>query len=150
MNANRNLAAVALLGAATLLSACNPFTRIEGDGKALAKLDGDWTVTWVAGKEIDGVKPQLVFDTAKRTVTGNDGCNSINGTFSFDAGRLKAKTTSTRKACPNDAAKAASAEIANLFTNGAEVVEVSLGKGHVVMMRNDSAEIRMIPSQYAE
>jgi heat shock protein HslJ len=135
--------------ASLLVSACTPFTRFEGDSKTLAKLDGNWTVKYVAGKQIHEVSPKINFDTAKGTLTGHDGCNHINGKFTFDSGLLKSNVATTRMACPNDVARAASAEIHNLLTNGAEVVEIAIGKGHVLMLKNEAAEIRLIPGEYA-
>lgn len=57
-------------------------------------------------------------DTAKGTVTGFDGCNRRNGTFTFDVGRLKAKTATTRMACASNAARQASTAIGDLLGNG--------------------------------
>jgi hypothetical protein len=30
------------------------------------------------------------------------------------------------------------------------VVEIAMGKGRVLMMKNDTAEVRMFPSEYAK
>ncbi|MBS3954741.1 MAG: META domain-containing protein [Methylomicrobium sp.] len=140
-----------LVAASLLLSACSPFTRVDRDDpKTLALLDGNWTVRYVAGKEIQDVSPELNFDTTKGTLTGSDGCNRINGPITMQDGRLKAKVISTRMACTNETARAASQEINNLLSNGAEVVEVAMGKGRVLLMKNDSAEIRLIPTEYAK
>ena len=151
MNRFRRAATAALVATAVALSSCTPFTRVSGDGSTLARLDGSWTVKYVAGKELQGVSqaPELVFDTDKGTVTGFDGCNRLNGTFTFDGGRLKAKTATTRMACPNDAARQASAAVADLLGNGAEVVEVALGQGRVLIIKNASSEIRLVPSAFA-
>ena len=151
MNANRLISAVSVLGAVmVLLSACTPFTKVGGDNKTLGKLGGSWVVRHVAGKDLAGVRPELTFDTSKGTITGFDGCNRINGTFAFEGDRLKAKTASTRMACPNDPAHEASAAIHDLLNNGAEVVEVAMGQGRVLLMRNASAEIKMWPSANAK
>lgn len=48
MKARHRLVALPL--AAALLSACSPFTRIEGDANTAGKLDGRWAVRYVAGK----------------------------------------------------------------------------------------------------
>lgn len=152
MNLFRHAARATLVAAAVALSACTPFTRVSGDSSMLGKLDGNWTVKYVASKELQGVSPapELVFDTAKGTVTGFDGCNRLNGTFTFDGGRLKEKTATTRMACPNDAAHPASAAVADLLGNGAEVVEVALGQGRVLLVKNASSEIRLVPSALAK
>lgn len=146
----RRLLALSLVGSATLLAACTPFTKIGGDGQTLAKIDGRWTVRYVGGKELDpAVKPEIAFDAAKGTVSGFDGCNRFNGTFAFEGGLLKAKTAGTRMACTSEPARQASAAIGDLFTQGAEFVEVSMYGAQVLMMRNASSEIRLIPSPAA-
>ena len=133
-------AAAALIG----LSACNPFTKMTGDQAATRKLEGTWQVLLVDGKKLEGErKPELVFDTRNNTVSGFDGCNRINGSFSFDKGLLKAKTVSTRMACTSDEARQASAAIAELFAHGGEAVEMTMFGAHVVMIKNAKAEIRM-------
>lgn len=147
----RRIVAFTLLGSATLLAACTPFTKVTGDGATLGKIEGKWTVRYVGGKELDpAVKPEIAFDTAKGTVGGFDGCNRFNGTFTFDGGVLKAKTAGTRMACTSDAARQASAAISNLFANGAEVVELSMYGTQVLMMRNESSEIRLLPTLQAK
>ncbi len=49
-------------------------------------------------------------------------------------------------ACTNDAARGVSQQMANLFSNGADVVETSLYGAHVLMLKNSSAELRLGPS----
>lgn len=136
------------LGVMMALTACTPFTRIQGDADTLSKLNGDWLVKYVAGKPLATMakEPQMIFDTAHGTISGFDGCNPIRGPYTFEGGRLKAKIASGRMACTSDAAKQASAAINDLLTNGAEVVETSLLKGHVLMLRNNNAEIRLWPT----
>lgn len=134
--------------AATLLSACSPFTRIEGDSRTLAKLDGSWAVRYVAGKEIPRPHPVLRFDSAAGTLSGSDGCNRISGRFSFEDGRLKARAASTRMACLNDTAASTSAAIHTLLGQGAEVVEVAVGAGRALLIKNAEAEIRLVPAEH--
>ena len=151
MTSTRRLVVCAVLGSATLLAACTPFTRVTGDSKTLAKIDGNWTVRYLGGKELDAaLKPEINFDTAKGTVSGFDGCNRFNGTFAFEGGLLKARTAGTRMACPSEAARQASAAIADLFANGAEVVETSMYSANVLMMKNASSELRLIPTKHAK
>lgn len=150
MNASRRIAALSVIGAAVLLSACSPFTKVTGSADTVAKLDGEWAVMYVGGKKLEGVRPELKFDSAKRAVSGFDGCNRLNGSFTFEGERLRAKTASTRMACPNDTARQASAEIHELLSNGAEVVEVAMGQGRVLMLKNAKAEIRMGSSQHVK
>lgn len=147
----RRLVVFSLVGSATLLAACTPFTKVTGDGKTLARIDGSWTVRYVGGKEIDpALKPEIAFDTAKGTVSGFDGCNRFNGTFTFEGGLLKARTAGTRMACPSEPARQASAAIADLFANGAEVVETSMYAANVLTMKNASSELRLIPTKHAK
>ncbi len=150
MRSNRFIAVVLVLGSVMALSSCTPFTKIAGNSETLGKLEGSWVVKYVAGKELEGVRPELTFDTAKGALTGFDGCNRLNGTFAFEADRLKAKTAATRMACPNEAARQASAAINDLINNGAEVIETAIYGVRVLMMRNASAEIRMWPIDYAK
>lgn len=140
--------AARLVGATLLLSACSPVTRIEGDSKTVGKLDGRWAVRYVAGKEIPGPHPELNFDSATGTLGGSDGCNRINGRFSFEEGRLKARAASTRMACLSETAARTSAAIHTLLNNGAEVVEVAMGAGRVLLIKNAEAEIRLVPAEH--
>lgn len=130
------------------ITACTPFTKVQGDDKSIAKIDGAWTVLWSGGAKLEGVtpKPTIIFNTSDNSVSGFDGCNNYKGTYSFVDGQLKAKVAGTRMACPNDAAKAVSAQMSDLFTNGAEVVETSFMRAHVLMLKNNTAELRVGPS----
>lgn len=146
MKARHRLVALPL--AAALLSACSPFTRIEGDAHTAGKLDGSWAVRYVAGKEIPKPHPELRFDSAAGTLSGSDGCNRISGPFSFEDGRLKARAASTRMACLNETAASTSAAIHTLLGQGAEVVEVAVGAGRVLLIKNAEAEIRLVPAEH--
>jgi heat shock protein HslJ len=130
------------------VAACTPFTKIQGDDKTAGKIDGSWTVLWSGGAELKGVdpKPTITFNTSDKSVSGFDGCNNFKGNYSFVDGQLKAKVAGTRKACPNETARAVSNQMANLFTNGAEVVESSFMGAHVLLLKNSSAELRLGPS----
>ena len=75
----------------------------------------------------------MIFDTARVTISGFDGRNPIPGPYTFKGGRLKAKIASGRMAYTSDAAKQASAAINDLL------------KGHVLMLRNGTTEIRLAP-----
>jgi len=139
------LLACFVMNAAT---ACSPFTKIEGDKESIGKINGSWTVMWSGGAELKGVEPvpTIVFNTSDSSVSGFDGCNNFKGTYSFVDGQLKAKVTGTRKACPNETARAVSAQMENLFTNGAEVVETALFGANLLRLKNSSAELRLGPS----
>ena len=103
---------------------------------------------YVAGKEIPKPHPELRFDSAAGTLSGSDGCNRISGRFSFEDGRLKARAASTRMACLNETAASTSAAIHTLLGQGAEVVEVAVGAGRVLLIKNAEAEIRLVPAEH--
>jgi len=138
------MVSVIMLGA----TACTPFTKIQGDDKAEAKMNGSWSVMYVGKNKLEGVEPlpTIVFDTANNSISGFDGCNNFKGTYTFDNGYLKASVAGTRMACRSDAARNASGQVANLFENGAEVVEVSIARGYGLVMRNGSAELSLGPT----
>lgn len=98
--------------------------------------------------KLEGVSPRptIVFNTSDGSVSGFDGCNNFKGTYTLQGGRLKAKVAGTRKACPSDVARGVSEQINNLFSNGAEVVETSFMGAHVLMLKNNAAELRIAPS----
>ena len=75
--------------------------------------------------------------------SGIDGCNDFKGSYSFDQGLLKAKVSSTRRACTSDMARTISARLGDLFTKGAEVVDTSFMGAHVLMLRNAGGDVRM-------
>jgi heat shock protein HslJ len=62
-------------------------------------VDGNWRVQTIAGRPaVPGTRPTLNF--ANGRVNGNTGCNSFNGDFRLDAGRLNAgPLATTRRAC---------------------------------------------------
>jgi heat shock protein HslJ len=150
MNIRTRVATVALLAGALLTSGCSPFTRID-EGAGMKDLDGTWTVTYVAGEEIEdkSVVPTITFDSGNGKLSGNNGCNAFQGSYRFEGGKLKANVSETRKACPNEVATAASKEIRTVLEEGAEMVKVSLGVGRVLMMKSESAEIRLFPPEAA-
>lgn len=143
MKLRRPLAVLPL--AAALLTACSPLNHLAGDGMPAKRLDGRWAVRYVAGQEIPAPYPELDFDAAAGTLGGSDGCNRLRGRFSLEDGRLQAHTASTRTACLNDAAARTSAAIHTLLGQGAEVVEVTMGTGRGLLIRNGGAEIRLVP-----
>ena len=138
-------ASVALVG----LPACSSVAGVTGAQASARTLDGGWQVQAVDGKPLDGArKPELTFDTGKNTVTGFDGCNRISGGYSLEGGRLTApRLVSTRMACLGDEPRRASAAIAELFANGAEVVETTVAGERVLTIRNAKAEIRLRKTQ---
>ena len=142
-----------LLATTVLLGACSgltPFTRIDGSNAALLpKMNGSWTVINTGGTKVEGVDPPptIVFDTATRSVSGFDGCNDFRGSYAFDQGRLKASVAGTRRACTSEMARTVSARMADLFSQGAEVVETHFMSANVLMLRNAGGDVRMGPTQ---
>ncbi len=145
-----NSVKVVILACSVVMSmaACTPFTKVQGEDKTVAKINGSWTVLWSGGAELEGVdpKPTIIFNTRDNSVSGFDGCNNYKGSYSFVNGKLQAKVAATRMACTNDAARGVSKQMADLFSNGADVVETSLYGAHVLMLKNSSAELRLGPS----
>lgn len=62
-------------------------------------VDGDWRVQTIAGRPaVPGTRPTVSFENGR--ITGNTGCNSFNGNFRLDAGRLNAgPLATTRRGC---------------------------------------------------
>lgn len=151
MNPAKLACSAAILVTAALVAGCSgqgmtPFTRIDGsDPAVIAKLDGSWTVINTGGTKVEGMNPPavVVFDTRSKAVTGFDGCNDFKGSYSFDQGLLKAKVSSTRRACTSDMARTISARLGDLFTQGAEVVDTSFMGAHVLMLKNAGGDVRM-------
>jgi len=68
-------------------------------------LNGPWQVVAINGKEIDVADARLVFDVAANTVTGNAGCNRLNGELTRNP-RLSSSVqfsnlATTRMTCPD-------------------------------------------------
>lgn len=142
----RSTAALALTGLAAACSSVLPFTKIDGSDPAkLSMMNGSWTVMQLGDTKTEGMNPPatVVFDTANRAVSGFDGCNDFKGSYTFDQGRLKANVAGTRRACTSDLARNVSARMADLFAQGAEVVDTSMMGAHVLMLRNAGGDLRM-------
>jgi heat shock protein HslJ len=142
--------ALALAAFVAACGAATPFTKIDGtDSAALSKLDGSWVVINTGGTDVQSMNPPatMTFDTAARTVSGFDGCNDFNGSYTFEDGRLRANVAGTRRACTSDAARTVSARINNLFTEGAEAVDTNFMGAEVLMLANDNGDVRMAPPE---
>ena len=68
-------------------------------------LNGPWQVVAINGKKIDVPEARLIFDVAANTVTGNAGCNRLNGELTRNP-RLSASVqfsnlATTRMTCPD-------------------------------------------------
>jgi hypothetical protein len=126
----------------TSMVACSPFTKIQGDDKKEIKLNGSWTAIYSGAEKLEGVapKPTIIFNTGNNSISGFDGCNNFQENYAFADGKLRAEVTSARMAWSSDVARGVSEQMANLFSNGAEVIEVSIYGQHVIMLKNSSAD----------
>ena len=131
------------------LTACSPFSKVQDDKVAAEKIDGSWSVLWSGGAKLEGLtpKPTIVINTSDKSISGFDGCNNYKGTYSFIDGKFKANVAGTRMACTSDLAKGVSTQMADLFTNGAEIAKITIMKGNIIVMKNSSAELRLAPTE---
>ncbi len=83
---------------------------ISGGGAAItpqtqdtARLDGTWFLVAILPSDTAAGKvPTISFDMNAKTFTGNTGCNSMRGTFTFNDSTLQIneQITTTKMACP--------------------------------------------------
>jgi heat shock protein HslJ len=73
--------------------ACNNSKKATTDPDP-SQLDGTWVLNYISGPRIafDGLypnkKPQLVFTSADKRVSGNTGCNSFSGPMVVDGNKI--------------------------------------------------------------
>ena len=78
---------------------------------SFSDLDGEWSVVELNGKKLDPAdsKQLIVIDVARKHLSGNAGCNRMNGNIEYtDAQKNIIKfpqVATTRMACPNLAAE---------------------------------------------
>jgi heat shock protein HslJ len=68
-----------------------------------AKLDGNWFLVAILPSDTAaGRVPSINFDMTAKTFTGNTGCNSMRGTFSFNDStiQINEQIITTKMACP--------------------------------------------------
>lgn len=69
-------------------------------------LDGEWSVVELNGKKLDPDKSNqlIVIDVARNHLSGNAGCNRMNGSIEYSAARKNIikfpQVATTRMACP--------------------------------------------------
>ena len=74
---------------------------------SFSDLDGEWSVVELNGKKLDPAdsKQLIVIDVARKHLSGNAGCNRMNGNIEYtDAQKNIIKfpqVATTRMACPN-------------------------------------------------
>lgn len=98
-------------GKLALTNALNRPIAILGnklDQSVLAALEGEWKIIEIKGEAIPQnmeKKPFLSFDTAKRSIHGNAGCNMINGGFTTNEKTERSiafpAVAATMMACPD-------------------------------------------------
>jgi len=88
--------------------ACNSSKKATGSDPA--SLDGTWTLNYISGPRIafDGLypnkKPQIVFSSQDKRVSGNTGCNSFSGPLVADGSKINfdQPMALTKMACPGE------------------------------------------------
>jgi heat shock protein HslJ len=91
----------------------------------------------------------IVFDSQNHKVSGFDGCNNFNGSYSFEGKLIKGRLLSTQMACPSDEARAVSSTLHRLFDQGAEVITIHFlsAKGLVLLNKEIDAELVLEPTE---
>lgn len=88
--------------------ACNSSKKAAGNDPS--SLDGTWTLNYISGPRIafEGLypqkKPQLVFSTEDKRVSGNTSCNSFSGPLVIDGNKINfdQPMALTKMACPGE------------------------------------------------
>jgi len=65
----------------------------------LKKLEGNWHLRVMDGKEVRKARAILDFDAKAMQLNGFDGCNRISGTLNRNANYISSQLKSTRMAC---------------------------------------------------
>ena len=77
-----------------LLAACNNSKNTTTGMNETSKLNGTWELNYISGSPIafDGLypnkKPAIIFDVAKKTLSGNTVCNTFNDTLKVDGNKI--------------------------------------------------------------
>lgn len=88
--------------------ACNNSKKTASGNPDPAQLDGTWVLNYISGPRIafEGLypdkKPQIVFTSADKRVSGNTGCNSFSGPLVVDGYKISFNEPMalTKMACP--------------------------------------------------
>ena len=115
-------------------------------------LNGNWQITSVSGKKIEGDDATLFIDIAELKVHGNTGCNFFNGQLFINPDKSNAidfsNLITTRMACPNMEQESA---ILLALEDAATAIEGSEGR---VMLLNTSGKelmtLKPLPIQTEE
>ncbi|MDF7775998.1 META domain-containing protein [Sphingomonas sp. AOB5] len=109
-------------------SGCGGDTQVR---ETATVIDGNWRVLSIGGIQV-GPRADVALQFQRGRVTGNTGCNSLNGSFRLDRGFLTAgPLATTRRACMGNGAMAL--ERALIDTLG-QRLSVSQGNGRRLVM----------------
>ncbi|WP_455497037.1 META domain-containing protein [Coprobacter sp.] len=110
-----------------------------------SELDGTWDVTLINGKSLtDNQKPFITFDTKERRISGNAGCNRMNGQITTDNANeyyiVFGQVATTRMACPGTTEPTMLAALENVKSfkilpekNGKQTAELCDAQGKAII-----------------
>ncbi|MEJ0106956.1 MAG: META domain-containing protein [Bacteroidota bacterium] len=92
-----------------LFTACGPVKK-SASGSGLSDLQGNWQLNYITGPRIafDGLyprsKPAISFDTKRKKISGNTGCNSFSGPLIAESKKISftEPMAMTKVACPGE------------------------------------------------
>ncbi len=119
-----------IFAVASALTACvNPVKEQQNT------LVGNWQIVDIQGQAISNDKARLIF-TEQGTVSGNNGCNNVMGTYQPVHDHLNlSELATTRMAC-----KGAAQQDANAFTQALTHVEHFLVEGESLYLTDEQDE----------
>ena len=90
-----------------IMEALNNTTSFKIESGKFSELEGTWDVTLINEKPLtDDQKPFITFNTKDRKITGNAGCNRMNGQITTDNANeyflSLGQIATTRMACPGN------------------------------------------------
>lgn len=137
--------AILAVGTLSLLTACVPFKKLENESDIHNKISGSWTVMHDGHKKIEGITPPafIEFNQDNNGISGFDGCNKFNGTYSMDYGVLKASIKTNRMACKNSIAKEVSRSMQTLLINGAQVASIEFMGAKAILLANKDKNVEL-------
>jgi len=103
-----------------------------------ANLNGSWQLQMLFASDNKwGRTPQLNFNIAEKTFSGNSGCNSIRGKFTTDGNYLgfDKNFIMTKMACPGSNENAFLAALLKINRYSINKDELELGQGEIVLMK---------------
>ncbi|PTN08596.1 META domain-containing protein [Mangrovibacterium marinum] len=93
--------AIPALACMLIATACNSTKQITA--QQAPQIDGRWTIKMVDHEPVDVQDAFIGFEAAKQHLYGNAGCNSFNGSITFDDDSLKiGMMLATKMYCPDN------------------------------------------------